>query len=152
MKKSFVKIAITTTILATLMLGAQAHTSIWPRQSIAGVSERYTVRVPTEGKVMTTGAEMEAPEGVVITSIAAPMGWTYEVRRKDDRIVGISWKMNIKSGEFAEFAFTARNPRDKDQIVWTLRQRFADGTVEDFTKGPNGIRSTAVVKLAPRPN
>jgi hypothetical protein len=60
--------------------------------------------------------------------------------------------MTIKPGEFAEFSFVARNPREGDQIVWTLRQRFADGTVQDFTKGPNGIRPTAVVKLAPRPN
>ena len=146
------RIALTAIALAMTALAAQAHTSIWPRQSTAGISERYVVRVPTEGKVMTTGAEMEVPDGVTVTSIAAPMGWTYEVKRSNDRITGISWKMNIKSGEFAEFAFTARNPRDKDQIVWTLRQRFADGTVEDFTKGPNGIRSTAVVKLAPAAN
>ena len=146
------RIAITAAIFALLGTAAQAHTSIWPRQSTAGISERYVVRVPTEGKVMTIGAEMEVPDGVVVTSIAAPMGWTYEATRKDDRIVGISWKMNIKPGEFAEFAFTARNPRDKDQIVWTLRQKFADGTTEDFTKGPNGIRTTALVKLAPMAN
>jgi hypothetical protein len=45
----------------------------------------------------------------------------------------------------------ARNPRDKTELVWGLRQRFADGTVTDFTKGPNGIRPTAVTKLTPRP-
>ena len=138
--------------LLALIASAQAHTSIWPRQSTAGISERYTIRVPTEGKVMTTGAEMDVPDGVVVTSIAVPQGWQYEVRRQADRIVAITWTMNIKPGEFAEFVFTARNPRDAEQIIWTLRQKYADGTVEDFTKGPNGIRSTAIVKLAPRPN
>jgi uncharacterized protein YcnI len=150
--RNIVKIVITATALVIHTLSAQAHTSIWPRQSTAGMSERYTIRVPTEGKVMTTGAEMEVPDGVVVTSVAVPQGWQYEVRRKADRIVAISWTMNIKPGEFAEFAFTARNPRDAEQLVWTLRQKYADGTVEDFTRGPNGIRSTAIVKLAPRPN
>ena len=127
----------------------QGHVSIWPRESSPGATERYTVRVPTEGKVTTTGAELEVPEGVVIEVLATPAGWKYDVRRKDDRIVAITWQMDVKPGEFVEFGFVARNPRDKNELVWTLRQRFADGTVTDWTKGPNGIRPTAVTKLAP---
>ncbi len=91
----------------------QGHVSIWPRQSAAGATEKYTVRVPTEGKMMTVGADMEAPEGVVIETVAMPAGWTYELKRKDDHIVGISWKMDIKPGEFAEFSFVARNPETR---------------------------------------
>jgi hypothetical protein len=30
-----------------------------------------------------------------------------------------------------------------------FRQRFADGTVTDWTNGPQGIRPTAVTQLAP---
>lgn len=130
---------------------ASAHTSISPRQSMAGATERYTVRVPTEGKVATTGAELEVPDGVRVEALAVPAGWKHELKRQGDRIVGITWTMDIPPGEFAEFGFVALNPRDKTEIVWTLRQRFADGTVQDFTKGPNGIRPTAVTKLTPRP-
>jgi hypothetical protein len=54
---------------------------------------------------------------------------------------------DVKPGEFIEVAFVARNPRSGERIVWTLRQRFADGTVTDWTKGPNGIRPTAVTQL-----
>ena len=35
---------------------AQAHVSITPRQSTAGATEKYTVRIPTEGKVTTTAS------------------------------------------------------------------------------------------------
>ena len=128
---------------------AQAHVSIWPRESMQGATERYTVRVPTEGKVTTIGADLEVPAGVVVEVVSMPMGWTYEIKRQGDRIVGISWKMDIKPGEFAEFGFVARNPREGTQLVWTLRQRFADGTVTDWTNGPQGLRPTAVTKLAP---
>jgi uncharacterized protein YcnI len=127
----------------------QAHVSVSPQESTPGATVKYVVRVPTEGKVTTTGADLEVPEGVTVEVLAIPMGWKHEIKRQGDRIVAISWQMEIKPGEFAEFAFVARNPRDKDQLVWKLRQHFVDGTVTDWTNGPNGIRPTAVTKLVP---
>ena len=61
----------------------------------------------------------------------------------------IVWQVDVKPGEFVEVAFVARNPRSGEKIVWTLRQRFADGTVSDWTNGPNGIRPMAVTQLTP---
>jgi len=141
-------------VVALLVLlapaAASAHVSITPRESSPGATERYTVRVPTEGKVTTVGADLEVPEGVVVEVLSVPAGWKYDVKRKDDRIVAISWTMDIKPGEFMEFGFVARNPRgDQKQLVWQLRQRFADGTVTDWTKGPQGVRPTAVTNLTP---
>ncbi len=127
-----------------------AHVTIWPRESTAGATEKYTLRVPTEGKVTTKSVELEVPEGVTVESMAVPAGWKHELKREGDRITAITWQMDVKPGEFVEFSFVARNPRDKTQIVWTLRQKFADGTVSDWTKGPNGTRPTAVTTLAPR--
>lgn len=128
---------------------ASAHVSMWPRESRAGVTERYTVRVPTEGKVATTKAEMMVPEGVAVGLVgAAGSNWKHEVKRENDRIVGVTWHVNIPPGEFMEFVFLARNPKDKAEIVWTLRQTYADGTSEDWTKAPDGkIRPTATTKL-----
>jgi uncharacterized protein YcnI len=128
---------------------AQAHVSITPRSSGAGATEKYTIRVPTEGKVATIGAEIEFPAGVIVETIQAPSGWKYDVKRQDDRIVAMTIQADVKPGEFIEVAFVARNPRNGDRIVWTLRQRFADGTVTDWTKGPNGDRPTAVTRLTP---
>jgi uncharacterized protein YcnI len=143
-----------TLILAVQISGAssvQAHVSITPRQSQQGATEKYVVRIPTEGKVATVGADLEAPEGVIIETLQMPAGWTYEVKRADDRIVSIAWNVDVKPGEFIEVAFVARNPRQGSEIVWTLRQRFADGTVTDWTNGPNGVRPTARTALTPRP-
>ena len=128
---------------------AQAHTTIWPRESIAGAMEKYTVRVPAESQVMSKGAELEVPDGVFVQTIGVPAGWKYDVKRQNGRIVSIAWHMDINPGEFAEFTFVARNPENKNQLVWKLREVFADGKITDFTDGPQGIYPTAVVKLTP---
>jgi uncharacterized protein YcnI len=145
--------ALTTMVAAAVLFVpavAHAHVSITPRDSTHGATEKYTVRIPTEGKVATTAAELDVPEGVIVETLQAPAGFSYDVKRKDDRIVSIVWKADVKPGEFIEVAFVARNPRQGKEIVWTLRQRFADGTVTDWTTGPQGTRPTAVTRLAPR--
>src|SRR5262245_38633106 len=81
----------------------QAHVTVWPRQSQAGASERYTVRVPTEGTVTTVAVELEVPADVMVTGILAGAGFTYDARRDGDRIVAITWKQEIKAGEVGEF-------------------------------------------------
>jgi uncharacterized protein YcnI len=135
------------TLMLLLPALASSHVSITPRQSTHGATERYTVRIPTEGKVATTGAVLEVPEGVIIETLQAPMGWKHDIQRKDDRIVMVTWQADVKPGEYIEVGFVARNPRRGEQIVWKLSQKFADGTVTDWTNGPQGLRPTAVTRL-----
>jgi uncharacterized protein YcnI len=126
----------------------EAHVTVWPRESRAGAGERYTVRVPTEGKVATTSVELEVPSDVTVTGVLVPNGYTYEVKREKDRIISITWKQEIKPGEYGEFVFFARNPKAA-QIAWKVKQRHADGTSADWV-GPEGDRRPAsVTKLTP---
>jgi uncharacterized protein YcnI len=128
-----------------------AHVTISPRESMHGATERYTVRIPTEGEVATVGVELEVPEGVIVEVLQTPVGWTYELSRADDRIVSIKWQVDVKPHEYLEVGFVARNPRRGSEIVWMLKQIFADGTVTDWTNGPDGLRPTAITRLLPRP-
>ena len=141
-------------VVAMLVLPAfaHAHVSITPRASTHGATEKYTVRIPSEGKVATVAAEMDVPEGVIVEVLQSPMGWKHEVKRADDRIVSVVWHVNVPPGEFVDVAFVARNPRQGARIVWGLRQRFADGTSENWTVDQKGqTRPTAVTQLsAPR--
>ena len=143
--------AVVATVALALPALAYAHVSITPRESMAGATEKYTMRIPTEGKVATVGADIEFPEGVIVETIQVPSSWKYEVKRQDDRIVSMKVQADVKPGEFLEVAFVARNPRDKKEIVWVLHQRFADGKTTDWTTGPRGTYPTAVTKLTPRP-
>jgi uncharacterized protein YcnI len=123
---------------------AHAHVTVWPRESRTGANEKYTVRVPTEGKVATASIELELPAQTTFLSVAVPAGYTYELKKMNDRVVGIVWTMQIKAGEFAEFEFMARNPKDGKQLVWKAVQRFADGSSTQWV-GPAGDKHPASV-------
>jgi uncharacterized protein YcnI len=117
-----------------------------PRESTAGATERYTVRVPTEGQVTTTSVELEVPPGVTIIEVVAGSGFTFDTRREGERIVAITWKQDIPPGARSEFVFLARNPAS-GQIAWKARQRFADGTSADWVGVEGDRRPASVTRL-----
>jgi uncharacterized protein YcnI len=121
-----------------------AHVTVWPRESSTGAHEKYVVRVPTEGKVPTTSIELTVPDGVTVVSIGAPAGFTYELKRTGERVTSIVWSMKINPGEFAEFAFVARNPKAAAEIAWKAVQRFSDGTSTEWI-GPRGDKRPASI-------
>lgn len=112
---------------------AEAHVTVLPRESKTGAAEKYTMRVPTEGKVATTSIELQVPEGVTVTSIEATEGARYETKKTGDRIVTITWTTEIKPGESRQFPFAASNPKEGSQVTWKVQQRYADGTSSDWT-------------------
>ena len=112
---------------------ASAHVTVRPRDSKPGIEERYTVRVPTEGKVSTTSVDFEVPPTVEITSVAEAPNATHTESRDGARIVGITWTKEVKAGQVAGFGFTARNPGPGEPIAWKVTQRFTDGTLRNWT-------------------
>lgn len=123
---------------------ARAHVSVRPRESTPGSEERYTVRVPTEGAVTTTSVHIEIPDGVAVLEVEKTEGATFEIQKQGDRIVGITWRKEIKPKEASEFSFRARNPTIGADVIWKAHQHFADGTVADWV-GPSGDRRPAAV-------
>jgi uncharacterized protein YcnI len=123
-----------------------AHVTVWPQESRSGVGERYTVRVPTEGKLTTTSIELEVPADVTVSGVLVGAGYTYDVRRENDRIVAITWKQDIKPAEYGEFVFFARNPKAA-QIAWKVHQRYADGTSADWVGVEGDRRPASVTRL-----
>lgn len=125
---------------------AYAHVTVSPDTSRGGAVERYTIRVPTEGKVTTTGLDLEVPADVTITGVLVTGGFSYEARRDGDRIVGLTWKINVKPGEIAEFVIFARNPAS-GQIQWKAHQKFEDGTSADWVGVEGDRRPAAVTRI-----
>ena len=131
-------------IAAPVMLGA--HVTVWPRESSPGISERYTVRVPTEGKVATTSVRLEVPPDVTVTSVLAMPSVVADIVRDGNRITGVTWKFEVPPGQFAEFVFMARNPKSGTEIVWKVHQHYADGSQSDWT-GPPSKSPASITKL-----
>lgn len=123
----------TCVLAACAVAGVAAHITITPAESKLAASERYTVRVPTEGQVATTGVDLDVPAGVTVSGVLASSGWKREVRRDSNRVVGIRWTVDIPAGHFGELVFTARNPKEGAEIPWKVTQRFADGTSREWT-------------------
>ncbi len=138
--------------VGAVVLGAasvvSAHVTIWPKASQAGGSERYTIRVPTEGKVATSGVEVEIPADVAVVAVQAGAA-SYDATRDGDRITAITWKLDVKPGEFTELGLLARNPKSGTRIAWKVRQRFADGSVSEWTGPPGDRRAGPVTTLLP---
>ena len=133
-----------------LAAAAYAHVTVSPESSHGGTVERYTIRVPTEGKVTTTAVDLEVPPDVTITGIVVTGSFAYDARREGDRIVGITWKLDVQPGEVAEFVFFARNPAS-GQIQWKARQKFADGTSADWIGVEGDRRPASVTRLTVPP-
>jgi uncharacterized protein YcnI len=132
--------------IAGLLMGvdpAWAHVTVTPRESRPGITEPYTVRVPTEGKMATVEVELEIPEDVSV-SPQASAGWAHALKRTGDRVTSIVWKTDIKPGEFAEFGFIGRNPKTGESIAWKAHQRYANGTASHWIGEP-GTRSPAPI-------
>ena len=143
--------AMRTTLLAVIAVlfvvsSAIAHVTVWPQQSQAGGSERYVVRVPTEGQVTTASVELEIPADVRVTGVLIGAGYSYELRREGDRIAAVTWKQDVKPGEVAEYVFFARNPKAA-QITWKARQRYVDGTSADWVGVEGDRRPASVTRL-----
>lgn len=126
------RVLIFTTLLLAVPGLALAHVTVRPRESKPAAEEKYTVRVPTEGKVATTSVELQVPEGVSITEVPDAPGATHQETREGDRVVAITWTKEIRPGEVAEFAFGAKNPPTGTQITWKIQQRYAEGKPSDW--------------------
>lgn len=130
---------------------AQAHVSVRPRESKPGATEKYIVRVPTEGKVATTSVELDIPSGVTVDSVEPMDGVKADIKRVGSRIVSITWTVAIEPGTNREFTFTAKNPTDGTEIAWKAHQRYADGTSSEWI-GVAGTRQPAPVTKLTAPS
>ncbi len=126
---------------------AYAHVNLQPRESAPGATVTYTMRVPTEGTVTTTGIELEIPDAMTVVSVDGPAD-AYEVKKAGDRIVAITWKTEILSKQFKTFTFVAKNPSAPSEISWKAHQRFADGTTFDWVEPAGGKRPAGRTNVA----
>ena len=143
------KAAMLTGAMLLIATPALAHVGVNPRESKAGATETYTLRVPSEGGKTTTSVVLDVPDGVTVISVNAPDGAKHEEKKVGDRIVQITWTVEIKAGASAQLSFVAKNPAQGEAIAWKTHQKYSDGTTSDWI-GEAGSRNPApVTRLLP---
>ena len=137
---------LSATALMILTALAYGHVQMSPRESAAGATEKYTMRVPNEKTVPNVRIEAEFPAAVLVTELEAKPGWKIEPKKDTSgRITGATWSgSSIAPREVAEFSFHARNPNEDTKLVWNVTQTYEDGSKSEWT-GAEGSRSPAPV-------
>lgn len=148
-------------ILATLFLLtpglASAHASISPSQSSPSKYETFSLSVPVERSVPTTGIRIVIPDNVDrVTPVVKP-GWKIRIVKVEDKVTEIIWSGgSIPVGQKDFFQFTARTPGEDATLIWKAYQTYQGGEivawddiphVEEHSDTPTFPYSTTEVRL-----
>ena len=136
-------------LLAVLITGPVfGHVTVRPRESVAGTSEKYTMRVPTERSSPTVRVEVEFPEAVEVSGFEPITGWNIDYNKDSSGKItrAVLSGSKIAPQAVAEFVFNARNPSAEATLVWKVVQIYEDGSRSEWT-GASGSRSPAPTTL-----
>jgi uncharacterized protein YcnI len=138
-------------VVACFLIGggiAFGHVTIQPKQSVAGKSERYTMKVPTEKFVPTVRIEVQFPDALIVSPFEPKVGWKIE-ESKDaaGKLVGATLIGSIPPGESAEFYFAGQNPGRPGTLAWKVVQIYEDGTKSEWTGAPGSRTPAPSVEL-----
>ena len=118
---------------------AFAHVTISPTESSTGISETYTMRVPTERESATVRIEAKFPMGMTVSDFESKTGWTVEPETNaEGHVVSVVWSGgSIPPGQAEQFSFTARNPGAATTLMWEVVQIHADGSTAEWGRTGN---------------
>src|SRR3954447_25251017 len=77
-------------VLATAGV-AWAHVVVTPKEAPAGSYQKFSVSVPTEKDIPTTGVRVEVPEGFTVTGVQPVPGWQHEFEKDGGVVKTITW-------------------------------------------------------------
>ena len=135
---------------ALLAVGvASAHVTVNPRVVAANSFAAFTVRVPTERDVPTTGVRIEFPAELTVSRFQPKPGWQREVEKNQaGAITAVSWSGGqIAPDEYDEFSFQARTPAEAGTLVFKAYQTYAGGETVAWIDGEEGEAPAPVVEV-----
>src|SRR6516164_9494805 len=100
-RRLFAALALT----SALSSAAFAGLSILPQESIAGMHEKYTMRVPNEkDSASITQIEVQFPAGLEIYGYEPKQGWKVDLKKDaKGKISGAVWSGSLGPHEFVDF-------------------------------------------------
>jgi uncharacterized protein YcnI len=126
---------------------ASAHVRVLPEEVPAGSFEVFTIRVPTEKDIPTTGVRVEVPEGFTISRVEPVPGWNYELE-EDGVVSAITWSGGeIGETEFQQFDIQGQTPEESGEYSWRAFQTYEDGSVVEWIGSEDSEEPASVVSV-----
>jgi uncharacterized protein YcnI len=129
---------------------ASAHVTVNPNEAKPDSSQTFNVRVPTEkDNEATVRVRVEFPSGLTVSRFQPKPGWTREVERDgQQRLAAVTWSGGrIEPGEYDEFAFIARTPKDATALSFKAYQTYQGGETVEWVGAEGADRPAARVAL-----
>ncbi len=138
-------------IVASLSCLARGHAIVQPERVSPGSFEKFVLRVPTEKPIPTTQVRLLIPDKLQVFSLGGKIGWHYELEKdKSGRLESITWFGGIvPAGEFIDFEFIGRAPKEAGTVVWKAYQTYQDGTVVAWIGPPESAEPASITRIEP---
>jgi uncharacterized protein YcnI len=142
---------VTSALLIALQGIASAHVGVYPNQVAANASEIFTLRVPNEKEIPTVKVKVEVPTGFTVSRVQPLPGWNYEFTKDAaGAITAITWSGGeIKNGEFMQFIFQGKAPKDAGKFSWKSYQTYQDGSVAEWTGASDSKSPASTMTVTP---
>jgi uncharacterized protein YcnI len=149
MRTAWFRILLLSTLLMLPVTSiASAHVRVLPEEVPAGSFEVFTVRVPTEKDIPTTGVRVEVPEGFTISRVEPVPGWDYELEEEAGVVSAIIWSGGeIGATEFQQFDVQGQTPEETGEYEWNAYQTYEDGEVVEWTGPEDSEEPASVVRV-----
>jgi uncharacterized protein YcnI len=118
--------------LSISSMPAYAHVVVVPKTVNVGAFQTFTVGVPNEKEIPTTGVKLIIPEGLMHVTPTVKAGWTITMKESGDegKVVEIDWiGGSIPEGQRDDFSFSAQAPANETTLIWKAYQTYQNGEV-----------------------
>ncbi len=122
---------------------ADAHVVVKPSQVTPGAFQTFTMGVPVEKEIPTTGLRLVIPAGLNHVTPNVKPGWKITTKKEGENITEIAWTGgNIPAGQRDEFNFSAQIPAEEGTISWKAYQTYQDGMIVAWDKDAETIKNS----------
>ncbi|MDQ0089360.1 uncharacterized protein YcnI [Paenibacillus anaericanus] len=141
-KNRFISSFTIATVVLLLFSGiASAHVTVSPGVSSPGAWETYSIKIPVEKDIPTVKISLEIPSGMEFQQYRPVPDWTVDLVKNDTGLITmITWSAEgngIQPGQFQQFEFVAKNPKEESHLAWDAYQYYSDGSIVEWTGSEN---------------
>lgn len=152
--KTIINLTTIVLLFVITMSNVSAHVVVRPKEVGVGTFQTFTIGVPVEKEVPTTGLRLVIPEGLNHVTPNVKPGWTISLKKSGEgeeaKVTEISWEGgSIPSGQRDDFFFSAQVPSDETTVSWKAYQTYQDGSIVAWDQNPTAASDEEMANIGP---